>query len=365
VHGDPLGYTQQTPPRIKNEMTRERRSYRGVVCALVLDEPPQWVAEWAAFHAEQGFHVAIYDHHSAVPMTLSSGSLADTVIGPFPEAAATHWRCGALSNHSHSIRAGLCSTLDACASYTASRNKSAASRFSQIVCHHAAYADCLHRFGPKTAWIGNWDSDEFVFPCEAAPAPPIGRMAIAPAEPARLPASTVNSVMDVGEMANVSSLNLECLTFGPRTATGGTGRLRTHLWRAPDKLFGEAARCSASSPSLCAEALEKRLSVASAVVRMGVHHHSLKRGSAPSLTRQRTRAAGVCCHHYRFADMEHIRRKAVNNHDPHIVAQMEAGVFASGGWFEQVFDDRILRWLGHGASATQPFTSNAAVNPRV
>lgn len=300
--------------------SRTARRRGGVICTLTRDEPQEWIEEWAAFHGAQGFRVVIYDHHSRQPITVSSGRAE--VVSPFPEAAAAHWGCGKAAAPS------ICPLLGACAAWMASNSTR---KFGQAGCHNAAYEDCLRRHGKSARWIGNWDVDEFVFPC-----------------PHSGPASSAFSALDVAaahESAH-ASFNLQCLTFGPKAAAG-RGRLRTLLWRAPDKvLFNETTpRCTAKESYLCTGALEKRLSSAEALTGVRLHHHSLRPGSPPPMTRQRTRRAGICCHHYRFASLEHVRRKEALNHDPVITSQLRSGVFAPGSWYEAVYDDRMLGWL--------------------
>ena len=262
------------------------------------------------------------------------------------------------------------------------------------MCHNAAYDDCLHRYGQTARWIGNWDVDEFVFPCGggdssgASPRPPALRgpssSVTSPRLPAlrepssrvpsRVPASREPepasvleaSVLEVASAhaAAHGSFNLQCLTFGPRTGAGaGAGRLRTRLWRAPDKLlFNESTKCTASSSFMCVGALEKRLSAARYLSRMGLHHHALTSDAPPPMTRQQTRAAGICCHHYRFADLSHVQRKAAINHDPVISAQLAAGMFAPGNWYESVYDDRILAHLDASTGATGATDSMVSVH---
>ncbi len=116
-------------------------SNSAVLCTLVRDEPDFIIWRWVTHHQQLGFDVVLYEHNSSHPAEWG-------VIHAFPADCC----------EGNSERCILCRE---CASFHPSSNKR---EHGFTVCQNAAYADCLHRYGERYEWIGNWDIDEYVFP---------------------------------------------------------------------------------------------------------------------------------------------------------------------------------------------------------
>ena len=323
--------------------------FQAVVCAIVKDEVPANLDEWITFHNAQGFHIALYDHHSRNPVKVRR-RLSMDVVHNWPSEELQHGRC--LNTSGSTSRKRACRSLTQCL-----EQQTDVTKVSHLPCQTAAYDDCYSRYAHRSEWIGTWDPDEFMYPC-----PNRLRKNVTQATRQQMP-----SVITLANRLGVSAVQFMPVRFGPRS-NYATGRLRRHLWRAPYAHLHEAVRCPveelhgltdedkamANLSKICeAETAYKWLSrttslMSTAAVAHPIDIHDHRHRKGPRSIHWWHAVRYFCCNHYSYVSAEQIARKGRYRtlEGGEFVARTrlaDVGLFNSS-WFS-VYDDTILQWL--------------------
>lgn len=306
-------------------------SSMGILCTLIKDEPDYVVWRWVTHHQKLGFDVVLYDHHSSQPPRWG-------IVHSFPGKC-----CEDDSDR--------CSACKECLAYNPKIEKR---EHGYTVCQIAAYADCLHRYGKKYEWIGNWDVDEYVFPMSNTGADLDSTLLALDVHPGN--DSSVVPVVhmwsdnaahkkSLEEKVRVSdfwsrigaydSVEFQCLKFGPRRkwTKQRLGDPRAHQWRAPYAHLGENVTCAEDVCETIGSV--KFLSRTEAVVAMTPHSHELTTAHHEPW---KNTFAKVRCHHYFIRSREHALLKSDLNHNTFISKQIDGGLFEDSGFYNTIHD---------------------------
>ena len=317
--------------------------FDAVLCAIGRNEPPAELDDWIAFHNAQLIHVVLYDHHSDRPIDIDQGHSVEVVqTWPTPQLLAD--RCGHAT--ASVARQRACKSLEVCM-----RIMKRSLAESHIQCQIAAYDDCFARYSHRTRWMGTWDPDEYVFPCGHA-------------EAVRVPKG-LSSIVSLAEEYNASAIEFLPLRFGMRSIVA-SGRVRSHLWRAPYAHRGETVRCPVEEfeanwttlgvnpihPSrFCEnEGAQKWLSRVEFLDRnsshpLHIHTHAHKKNH---LARNKIQWAqswmrGFCCNHYAYTSLEQVQRKSNYYQGQNFRMQLVRTNIFNTSWFS-VYDDSLVQY---------------------